>query len=133
MTTRMGRKLAELATGVVPAPVLRRWLTEVTARRTPGSYPAAQGVLFADLHSPEADAFAVHQYGVAMATLSAALRLMRIEPHEVQAILRDVNAETPARYAAVRGGSLADMAGFAPMSDILAAMHVRAHVRMFMN
>jgi urease accessory protein len=133
MTVRMGRKLAELATGVVPAPMLSRWLSEVTAHQTPGTYPAGLGVLFATLGSPEGDAFAVHQYGVTMATLSAALRLMRIEPREVQAILRQASAETPELYAKVRGASLADMAGFAPMADILAAMHVRAHVRMFMN
>jgi urease accessory protein len=133
MTVRMGRKLAELATCVVPAPVLRRWLGEVTAHQTAGTYPVAQGVLFADLGSPEPDAFAVHLYGVAMTTLSAALRLMRIEPREVQAIVAQAGAETPRLYAEVRDASLADMAGFAPMTDILAAIHVRAHVRLFMN
>lgn len=133
MTIRTGRKLAELGTSVVPAPVLRRWLAEVTAHQMPGTYPVALGVLFADVGSPEQDAFAVHQYGVAMTTLSAALRLMRVEPREVQAILAEVNAETPELYAEVRNAPLADMAGFAPMADILAAMHVRAHVRMFMN
>ena len=90
-------------------------------------------MLFADLGSPEEDAFAVHQYGVAMTTLSAALRLMRIEPRDVQAILRRGQCREPGDYAEVRGAALADMAGFAPMADILAAMHVRAHVRMFMN
>jgi len=133
MTVRMGRKLAELATAVVPAPILRRWLGAVTARQTPGTYPAALGVLFADLGSPETDAFAVHQYGVAMTTLSAALRLMRIEPREVQAIAAQASAETPELYAEVRNASLSDMAGFAPMADVLAAVHVRAHVRIFMN
>jgi urease accessory protein len=33
----------------------------------------------------------------------------------------------------VREASLADMASFTPMADILAAVHVRSHVRMFMN
>lgn len=133
MTTRMGRKLGELGISVCPAPVLRRWLAEVTAHQTPGTYPAALGVLFADLGSPEEDAFAVHQYGVAMTTLSAALRLMRVEPREVQAILTEVSAHSSEQYTEVSGLSLAHMAGFAPMADILAAMHVRAHVRMFMN
>jgi urease accessory protein len=133
MTTRMGRKLGELASSVAPVPVLSRWLSEVLARQTPGTYPAALGVLFADLGSPEEDAFAVHQYGIAMTMLSAALRLMRIEPRAVQAILRQVSDRAPEHYAEVRCASLADMAGFAPMADVLAAMHVRAHVRMFMN
>jgi urease accessory protein len=68
-----------------------------------------------------------------MTTLSAALRLMRVEPREVQAILTEVSAQASEQYADVSGLSLAHMAGFAPMADILAAMHVRAHVRMFMN
>jgi urease accessory protein len=133
MSVRMGRKLAELGTSIFPASMLGRWLTEVLHHRTPGTYPAALAVLFADLGSPEEDAFAVHQYGVAMTTLSAALRLMRIEPGEAQAILRRVSAQAPEQYAVASAASLADMAGFAPMADILAAMHVRAHVRMFMN
>lgn len=133
MTTRMGRKLGELGISVCLAPVLHRWLAEVTAHQTPGTYPAALGVLFADIGSPEEDAFAVHQYGVAMTTLSAALRLMRVEPREVQAILTEVSAQASEQYAEVSGLSLGHMAGFAPMADILAAMHVRAHVRMFMN
>jgi urease accessory protein len=133
MTVRMGRKLAELGVSMVPARMLSSWLADVTGHRTPGTYPAALGVLFADLGSPEEDAFAVHQYGIAMTTLSAGLRLMPVEPREVQAILREVSAETPEHYAEIRGAQLADMAGFAPMADILAAMHVRAHVRMFMN
>lgn len=133
MTVRMGHKLGELGTFVVHAPLLGSWLAAVTARETPGTYPAGLGILFAELGSPEADAFAVHQYGVAMTTLSAALRLMRIAPREVQAILRQANAENEALYERVCGASLDDMAGFAPMADILAAMHVRAHLRMFMN
>lgn len=133
MTVRMGRKLGELGSDVVAAPMLHHWLAELTSQRTPGTYPAALGVLFADLGSPEEDAFAVHQYGVAATTLSAALRLMRLEPRQAQAIVRQVTAETPEQYAAVRGAALADMAGFAPMIDILAAMHVQARVRMFMN
>ena len=101
---------------------------------TPGTYPVGLGVLFAELGSPEEDAFAVHQYGVAMTTLSAALRLMRIDHRQVQAILYAVRRRrSPGDYAAVREASLADMASFAPMADILAAIHVRSHVRMFMN
>jgi urease accessory protein len=91
------------------------------------------GVLFAELGSPEEDAFAVHQYGVAMTTLSAALRLMRVDHHQVQAILYAIAGTAADDYAAVRQASLSDMASFAPMADILAAIHVRSHVRMFMN
>jgi len=133
MTVRMGRKLAEVGTVAVVAPQLGRWLDLARDGATPGTLPVGLGVLFAELGSPEEDAFAVHQYGVAMTMLSAALRLMRIDHHQVQAILAAADETACGAYAEVCGASLPDMAGFAPMADILAAIHVRSHIRMFMN
>jgi len=133
MTVRMGRKLAEVSTAAVQAPLLSLWLGRVRDGITPGTYPVGLGVLFAELGSPEEDAFAVHQYGVAMTMLSAALRLMRIDHRQVQAILYAADQMVPGDYAAIREASLSDMASFTPMADILAAIHVRSHVRMFMN
>jgi urease accessory protein len=133
MTIRMGRKLAEVSTAAVAAPLLGLWLDQVRDGITPGTHPVGLGVLFAGLGSPEQDAFAVHQYGIAMTMLSAALRLMRIDHRQVQALLHTADQTVPADYAGVREASLADMASFTPMADILAAVHVRSHVRMFMN
>ncbi len=133
MTVRMGRKLAEVSTAAAQAPLLGMWLDLVRDGISPGTYPVALGVLFAELGSPEEDAFAVHQYGVAMTTLSAALRLMRIDHRQVQALLYAADQTVPGDYAGVRAASLADMASFTPMADILAAVHVRSHVRLFMN
>ncbi|HXA58427.1 MAG TPA: urease accessory protein UreF [Streptosporangiaceae bacterium] len=133
MTIRMGRKLAEVSTAAVTAPLLGLWLDQVRDGITPGTHPVGLGVLFAELGSPEQDAFAVHQYGIAMTMLSAALRLMRIDHRQVQALLYAADQTVPADYAGVREASLADMASFTPMADILAAVHVRSHVRMFMN
>ena len=133
MTVRMGRKLAEVSTAAVQAPLLSLWLGRVRDGITPGTYPVGLGVLFAELGLPEEDAFAVHQYGVAMTMLGAALRLMRIDHRQVQAILFAADQMVPGDYAAIREASLSDMASFMPMADILAAIHVRSHVRMFMN
>jgi urease accessory protein len=133
MTVRTGRKLAEVGTASLRAPMLDRWLRRIRGGATPGTYPVGLGVLFAELGSPGLDAFAVHQYGVAMTTLSAALRLMRIDHREAQAILAAVNAWAGPDYAAARRASLSDMAGFAPMADILSGVHVRSHVRLFMS
>ena len=144
MTVRTGRKLAEVGTAAMIAPQLGRWLDRIRDEGTPGTYPVGLGVLFGELGSPEEDAFAVHQYGVAMTmldasaveprkALSAALRLMKINHREVQAILAAVNETAGADYAAAGRATLADMAGFAPMTDVLAAIHVRSHIRMFMN
>jgi urease accessory protein len=133
MTVRMGRKLAEVSATAVQAPLLGRWLDRVRCGVAPGTYPVGLGVLFAELGSPEEDAFAVHQYGVAMTTLNAALRLMKIDHRQVQAILYAVGGTVEDDFDVARHASLADMAGFAPMADILAAIHVQSHIRMFMN
>jgi urease accessory protein len=87
----------------------------------------------AELGSPEEDAFAIHQYGVATTTLGAALRLMRLDHHQAQAILYAVNADVEGDYASIRDAGLADMASFAPMADVLGAIHVKSRVRMFMS
>jgi urease accessory protein len=129
----MGKKLAEVSTAAVELPLVSKWLGLVRDRTTPGTYPAGLGVLFAELGSPEEDAFAVHQYGIAMTTLSAALRLMKIDHRQVQAILYATCTETSEDYADVRQSSLSDMASFAPIADILASMHVQSHLRLFMN
>jgi urease accessory protein len=133
MTVRMGKKLAEVSTAAADAPLVGKWLSLVRDGAAPGTYPAGLGVLFADLGSPETDAFAVHQYGVAMTTLSAALRLMKIDHRQVQAILSETCGTVTRDYADARRASLSDMASFAPVSDVLASMHVHSHVRMFMN
>ena len=38
-----------------------------------------------------------------------------------------------AAYQTAAATRLADMASFAPLTEILAAVHVKAHARMFMN
>jgi urease accessory protein len=133
MTTRMGRKLAEVSTAAVTAPLTGLWLKRVRDGTSPGTHPVGLGVLFAELASPEEDAFAVHQYGVAMTILSAALRLMRIDHCQVQALLYAADTAIADDYTEVCQASLTDISSFAPMADILAAAHVRSLVRMFMN
>lgn len=133
MSTRMGRKLAELAAELTQSPLLARWRDEVIAGTTPGTYPVTLAAAFAAQGLPVREAFVVHQYGVAATMLSAALRLMRIGHHETQAMLYALGAEVEDAYGQAAAASLDDMAGFAPLAEILAAVHVQAHVRLFMN
>ena len=133
MSTRMGRKLAALAAQVTGLPWLAAWQAQVDAGTTPGTYPVALAVAFAAQGVDAREAFVVHQYGVAATILSAALRLMRIGHHETQAMLYALNADVEDAWRQAAAASLDDMAGFAPVADILAAVHVQAHVRLFMN
>jgi len=133
MTVRMGKKLGELSDRLIHTPLLTDWLGHVEQKETPGTYPVGLGLLFAGLGLPEREAFAVLQYGTASMMLSASLRLMKIHHFDAQTILLEVNMSAEAEYARVSGASLDEMATFSPSLDILAAAHVKAHVRMFMN
>ena len=133
MSTRMGRKFSEICVEVVGAPLISTWLARIADGATPGCYPVALAVNFASQDLSAREAFMVHHYGVATAILGAALRLMRVSHVDTQAILYDLNASVDAAYETAAAARLSDMAGFAPLSDILAAVHTKAHVRLFMN
>jgi urease accessory protein len=133
MSIRMGRKFTEIGVEVVGAPLIRTWLARIVEGVTPGCYPVALAVNFAAQGLSAREAFLVHHYGVATAILGAALRLMRLSHVDTQAILYDLNAGVDAAFETAAAARLSDMAGFAPLSDILAAVHTKAHVRLFMN
>lgn len=133
MTVRVGKKFAEMGAGITAAPFLKAWLDRIQQGATPGCYPVGLAVNFAVQALPDRDAFVVHQYGVAAMILSSALRLMRVSHVETQRMLYELNRDADAAYELASRSSLTDMAGFAPLVDILAAVHVKAHVRLFMN
>jgi urease accessory protein len=133
MSVRMGKKFAEMGAEVTGAPLLETWRERIATGATPGCYPVALAVNFAAQDLPARDAFVVHQYGVAAMILSAALRLMKISHVETQRMLYRLNAGADAAYELAAAARLSDMAGFAPLTEILAAAHVKAHVRLFMN
>jgi urease accessory protein len=133
MTVRMGKKFAEMGAEVIGTPLLKAWREKIDASATPGCYPVSLALNFAAQGLPARDAFVVHQYGVASMILSAALRLMKISHVDTQRILYRLDAGADAAYETAAAARLEDMAGFAPLAEILAAVHVKAHVRLFMN
>jgi urease accessory protein len=58
---------------------------------------------------------------------------MRISHVDTQLLLFQLNADVETPYTVAASATLDDMAGFAPLTEILAAVHVKAHVRLFMN
>jgi urease accessory protein len=133
MTTRTGKKLVELGAQVTGASMVSDWLERIRGGTTPGTYPAGLAVVFAALGLPERSAFTVHQYGVAMTMLGASMRLLRVDHVDTQKILFEVNALSAVAFERATAARLEDMATYAPVSDILAAVHVKAQVRLFMN
>ena len=133
MSVRMGKKFTEMGVQVIGAPLLSTWRDRIETSGTPGCYPVALAINFAVQHLPALQAFVVHQYGVAATILGAALRLMKISHVETQKILYELNALAEAAYESAAAARLSDMAGYAPLTEILAAVHTKAHVRLFMN
>jgi urease accessory protein len=133
MSVRMGKKFTEMGVRIIGAPLLCAWLDRIETSATPGCYPVALATNFAAQGAPALGAFIVHQYGVAAAILSAALRLMKISHVETQKILYELNGDAEAAYERAAASRLSDMSGYAPLSEILAAVHAKAHVRLFMS
>jgi urease accessory protein len=133
MSTRMGKKFAEMAATTVAAPLVLAWKDRIDEGGTPGCYPVSVAVAFAAQGLSAHEAFVVHQYGVAATILSAALRLMKVSHVHTQTLLFGLLAGVDAEYERAQAAALDDMAGFAPLTEILAAVHVKAHVRLFMN
>lgn len=146
MTTRMGKKLAEMGTDITASPLVGAWRDLIKQRTTPGTYPVSLAVQFAamGLSSWEEDTNAsgtgafdavltVHFYGVAMTILNASMRIMRISHIDMQQVLYDVIGHFDDLCQDATQTPLDQMSGYAPMTDILAANHVKAHVRLFMG
>ncbi|APX70502.1 urease accessory protein UreF [Brucella sp. 458] len=133
MTVRMGRKLCELSASIIDDRLNRDWLECIKTAETPGTHPVSLGLAFAALDVDGRDAFGAQQYGVATTILGAALRLMRVSFMDTQKILLEATSTVAPAYEEIADAGIEDMASFAPMVDILAAVHVKGHVRMFMN
>ncbi len=133
MTQRMGKKMAELSQQILHNNIMERWCADINASRTPGCYPVAQGMVFALCGLSERELFAAHQYGVMSMVLSAALRCVRVSHYDTQRILFRLSRDIPALYDDVSPLSFEDMNTFVPQTDILASLHEKGTMRMFMN
>lgn len=133
MLKRMGKKLAELAARIFDAAILKQWLADIESEATPGSYPVAQGIVFALSDLTEEDLYVSHQYGVINMILGAALRCVRVSHYDTQEILFRLASETPQLYEEAKEMTFEDMNCFVPEIDILASLHEKGNMRMFMS
>lgn len=133
MLCRMGKKLAELSVHIFDEPLIRQWLDDIGADRTPGTYPVAQALVFSIAGLTEEDLFCSHQYGVINMVLSAALRCVKVSHYDTQRILFKLSKQSEELYEEVRPLAFTDMNAFVPQIDILASLHEKGNMRMFMN
>lgn len=133
MTCRMGKKLAELSKRIFDDEIRDRWLTYIADGNTAGTYPAAQGIVFAACGISEKGLFCSHQYGALNMILGAALRCVRVSHYDTQRILFRMSDEIDALYDEVRDADFDDICAFNPQADIFASLHEKGGKRLFMN
>lgn len=133
MMRRMGRKLGELAARIFDDETVDRFLREIESGATPGSYPVAQGIVFAACGIADEELFCSHQYGVVNMVLSAALRCVRVSHFDTQRILFRAAEEAAQLYREAADLTPGEMHTFAPQADILASLHEKGTKRLFMN
>lgn len=133
MLKRMGKKMAELAARLFDNEIINRWLEEIKNDIVPGTFPIAQGIAYAAAGVSEEELFCAHQYGVVNMVLSAALRSVKVSHYDTQRILFDLSTKVSELYKEASEMELKDMNAFFPELDILASMHEKGKMRMFMN
>jgi urease accessory protein len=65
--------------------------------------------------------------------LSAALRCVRVSHYDTQEILYEMSSEVMDLYEQVKPLEIGEMHAFFPELDILASLHEKGNMRMFMN
>lgn len=133
MAVRMGKKLVELGVKLYSDTFVKEWLAEINKGETPGMYPVAQGIMFALAGISEKDLFCSHQYGVINMVLGAALRCVKVSHYDTQLILETLSKSVETLYEKASKMDLKDMNAFYPVLDILASLHEKGNMRMFMN
>ena len=134
MLQRMGKKMAELGLRLFPEDeLISKWLVKIRGEETPGTYPVAQGIVFAAAGVGRKELFCSHQYGVVNMVLGAALRTVKVSHYDTQEILLELGEETERLYEEVLKLTPENMHAFFPQLDILASLHEKGAMRMFMN
>lgn len=134
MICRMGKKMIETGIRLFPEhTLLLKWFKEMKSETTPGTYPVAQGIIFSICNLSEKALFASHQYGVINMILQSALRCLRVSHHQTQDILFRLSHRIPNLYSQASIMTIADIHSFSPEMDIIASIHEKGAMRMFMN
>lgn len=134
MMTRMGKKMAELSVHIMDdCPLMKRFLDDIKSGAIAGTYPVAQAIAMCHAGISEEDMFTSQQFGVINMILGAALRCVRVSHYDTQKIAYDMAPVIAADYLKIKEMTYDDMRAFVPGMDIMASLHEKGNMRMFMN
>lgn len=133
MSMRMGKKTAEIAIKLFDNQLLSKWLYDIRTDIVNGLYPVTFAIIAQVAGLDEKQVFSSYYYGVANMVLSASLRCMRVSHYDTQLILRNVISQAEEHYKGLNINELNNIFGFSPEIDVLASIHQKGQMRMFMN
>ncbi len=133
MVLRMGKKMAELMVHITDCKMMEHFLNDINAGLTAGTYPIAQAIAMHHAGVSEEEMFTSQQFGVINMILGAALRCVRVSHYDTQKIAYDMASRIAGDYLLVKEMGYEDMRAFVPGMDIMASLHEKGNMRMFMN
>ncbi len=133
MSLRMGKKMSELYTHITDCDIMTTFLNDINSGKTFGTYPIAQAIAMYHSEISEKEMFVSQQYGVINMILGAALRCVKVSHYDTQKILFDISPIVVNEYESAKSLGFDDMRSFVPTIDILASLHEKGNMRMFMN
>jgi urease accessory protein len=128
---RTGRRLIDLASRLSDQPTVAAYRELIEAGQSPGTYPVSLGVLAAAWGLAPEEAAAAELYSFVTGLLGAALRVLRIDHAQVQALLVRLRPLVAATAAEAARMSYEDLAPCAPQIDIMQMRHAHASIRLF--
>lgn len=132
-TENIGRQRAELAARLHAHPLAADYLARAAAGSWPHSAAVSAALEGRVLGAPRDAVLAGICYSTLSATLSAAMKLLRIGQNAGQAVLTEALASAPEAIAHAATVPLAEIGWFNPWLDIAAARHETAPARMFIS
>lgn len=131
-TENIGRQRAELAARLHAHPLAADYLS-----RAASSWPFSAAVSAAlegrILGAPREAVLAGITYSTLSATLSAAMKLLRLGQNAGQSLLTEMLGQAPELIATATSIPLAEIGWFNPWLDIASARHETANARMFIS
>lgn len=131
--THAGNRLLDVQQSVDADDVVEAYAARVEAESAPGFHPVVLGATTARAGVGEREACLVCCHGFVTGLLGAAQRLLSLGHTDAQRVLAALQPEMRAAVAASADRSLAEMASFVPLVDVLAAEHERADRRLFVS
>jgi len=132
-TDNIGRQRAELAARLHAHPLAADYLAHAAAGSWPFSAAVSAALEGRVLGAPREAVLAGITYSTLSATLSAAMKLLRLGQNAGQSLLTEMLGHAPAMIATATTIPLAEIGWFNPWLDIASARHETANARLFIS